>query len=413
MYISSYVMYPNAAFSDAVMRLRSSPILKAATRARAARAAGRDVLDLTLGEPDFPTPMPIIEAAFQAARNGATRYTPTGGTLELRQAICQKFLRDNALHFEPDQITVSGGAKQVIYQAFVATLNPGDEVILPAPYWASYADMVELLGGRAVIVSTRIEDGFRLQPEALRQAIGARTRWLVLNAPSNPSGAVYSASELRKLADVLVEAAYVRVLSDDIYEHILFDGNRFETLAAVVPDFSERILTVNGMSKAYSMTGWRVGYAAGSTALIAAINKVQMQVNSHACSISQAAAIAALNGPAHGLQERRIAFEQRRDLVSKRLASIPGVRCAQPDGAFYAFVSFEGWLGQSGGSMILNNDEAICAFLLEHGVAVIPGSAFGAPGFARLSFATDVTTLNAALERIAAAAQQLFTSHRA
>ncbi|WP_199030704.1 pyridoxal phosphate-dependent aminotransferase [Ralstonia sp. ASV6] len=393
-------------FSTTVSTLRPSPIQVMAERTRQAVQAGRSVVDMTLGEPDFPTPEHIGEAAMRAIADGHTRYTPINGTVQLREAIVRKLLRDNGLIYTPADISVGCGGKQVIYQAFLATLNRGDEVLIPAPYWASYADIVSMNGGTLRPLLTSPETGYALQPETLEAAITLRTKWLVLNSPSNPSGTAYTADQLLRFAEILRNSANQRffVLVDDIYEHILYDGRRPATLAAIAPDLAPRILTVNGVSKAYSMTGWRVGYACGPRALIEAMTKIQMQINSHTSSISQAAAAAALDGPQEEVVRRCGIFQARRDFLLQRFAAIDGLRTPRPEGAFYLFPDVRAFIGRRtpNGSAV-DDDVALAAYLLEQGVAVVPGSGFGMPGFLRLSYATSDAQLALAADRIATA----------
>ncbi|MGJ8545213.1 MAG: pyridoxal phosphate-dependent aminotransferase [Sulfitobacter sp.] len=377
--------------------------------AKAARARGEDVIDLGLGEPDFDTPSHIIEAAHQAALAGDTRYVPTDGTAQLKAAVCAKFARDNALDYEPAEVIISNGAKQVIFNAMMATLEPGDEVILPAPYFGQYKDIVLILGGVPVVVACPAEDGFCLTPARLSAALSARTRWVFLNLPSNPAGAVYGADDLAALGAVLRDHPRVLTLSDEIYEHILFDGRGFHSFAAACPDLKSRTLTVNGVSKAYAMTGWRIGYGAGHRDLIAAMTKVQSQISSGACSIAQAAAAAALEGPQDCVGQFRAAFEARRDLVGGKVAQIEGLSLAAPGGAFYAFIGCAGLIGaQMPGGGTLKDDIDVTAWLLSSaGVAAVPGSAYDLSPFFRISTATSEAVLSDALARIAAAVAQL------
>ncbi|SDE73364.1 aspartate aminotransferase [Variovorax sp. CF079] len=381
-----------------------------AERTRQAIQGGRSVVDMTLGEPDFPTPQHIGEAAVRAVAEGQTRYTPINGSTRLREAIARKFRDGNGIDCSPANISVGCGGKQVIYQAFLATLNPGDEVLIPAPYWASYADIVGMNRGVLKPIGTTPEAGYALSPEALEAAIGPRTKWLVLNSPSNPSGTAYTAAQLMAFADVIRRSVHRNffILVDDIYEHILFDGICFATLAALAPDLSGRILTVNGVSKAYAMTGWRVGYGCGPLALIDAMTKIQMQVNSHTSSISQAAAAAALEGPQDELERRRAIFQGRRDLLLARFGTIPGLRTPKPEGAFYLFPDCRHFMGQSTpDGTLLADDVALSSYLLDEGVSVVPGSGFGMPGFLRLSYATSDEMLRLAAERIACALGKL------
>lgn len=382
----------HAMLSSKVSTLAPSPIQLMAARTREAREAGRDVVDLTLGEPDFATPEHICEAARRAIADGLTKYTPISGLARLREAVARKFRDENGIECTAAETLVGCGGKQVIYQAFVATIDPGDEVLIPAPYWSSYADIVTLCGGIVKPLPTTPESGYALQPQTLAAGISARTKWLVLNAPSNPSGTAYTAAQLEAFAEVLRRSGNPRllILADDIYEHIVFDGLRFASFAAVAPDLRHRTLTVNGVSKAYAMTGWRVGYGCGPKPLIDAMANVQMQVNSHTASISQAAAIAALEGPQDELARRRAIFEQRRDSLLSRLGGIAGLRTPRPQGAFYLFPDAQAFIGRrTPEGCAIDDDQALAAYLLDSGVAVVPGSGFGMPGCLRLSYATS------------------------
>jgi aspartate aminotransferase len=386
-----------------------SPIAVLSQKARDLAAQGREVIDLGVGEPDFSTPAWIQAAACEAMARGETRYTPTNGSLALRQAIREKFRRENGLAYTVDQIAVSSGAKQILFNAMMATLDPGDEVIVPAPYWASYPDIVRVAGGTTVFVPCTEADGFRLQPQALAAAIGPRTKWLLLNSPNNPSGAAYDAGQLRALAQVLLQHPHVWILADDIYEHLLFDARRFATLAAVEPRLWDRTVTLNGVSKTYAMTGWRLGYAGAPDAMVRAMTNIQTQSTTHASSISQAAALAALTGPQDFLAEWRTSFQQRRDLMVRQLAAIPGLTCRSPEGAFYVFAGCGGLLGlPAPGGGRLDTDSALALYLLEQaGVSTVPGSLFGTPRFLRLSTAAAPEVLQAACERIASACRLL------
>jgi len=369
--------------------------------ARAA-AMGGDVIILAAGEPDLPTPAHIRQAAADAVEAGATRYAPLTGTPALKAAIRDKHRRDNGLDYAADEIIIGAGAKQVIHNAFMASLDPGREVIIPAPFWTSYLDQVTLAGGHAVTPATTAGNGWKLTPDTLAAAITPRTRWLVLNAPSNPSGAIYSDSELKSLARVLHLHPHVWVLSDDIYEHILYDGRRFATMAAADPVLAGRTLTVNGVSKAYAMTGWRIGWGAGPRALIAAMAAIQSQSTSGAATPSQAAATAALNGPQTVLADHLAVFARRRDLVMTGLNAIPGITCPPPEGAFYAFADISGLIGRTTrDGTALATDADVARWLLDGArVALVPGSAFGLPGHLRLSFAAADDVLADALGRI-------------
>ena len=397
-------------FSEMMSSLRASPIQVMAERTREAVRHGRDVIDMTLGEPDFPTPTHIGEAASRAITNGETRYTPINGSVQLREAIVEKFRRDNGLSYELGDISVGCGGKQVIYQAFLATLNPGDEVLIATPYWSSYADIIGMNGGLLRPLATTPALGYALQPDTLEAAIGARTKWLVLNSPSNPSDTAYSPQQLLQFVEVIRRAHNQNflILVDDIYEHILFDGGEFTTLAALAPDLQHRILTVNGVSKAYSMTGWRVGYAGGPRPLIEAMTKIQMQINSHTSSISQAGAVAALNGPQDEVRRRCGIFQHRRDLLLARFEEIPGLHTPRPQGAFYVFPDVRGFLGKkSPENEGLDDDVALASYLLDKGVSVVPGSGFGMPGFLRLSYATSDERLCIAASRMKCALEVL------
>ncbi|MEF9413516.1 pyridoxal phosphate-dependent aminotransferase [Ralstonia sp. SM1864_UCD524_TZ4] len=400
----------HAMLSSKVSTLAPSPIQLMAARTREAREAGRDVVDLTLGEPDFATPEHICEAARRAIADGLTKYTPISGLARLREAVARKFRDENGIECTAAETLVGCGGKQVIYQAFVATIDPGDEVLIPTPYWSSYADIVTLCGGIVKPLPTTPESGYALQPQTLAEGISARTKWLVLNAPSNPSGTAYTAAQLEAFAEVLRRSGNPRllILADDIYEHIVFDGLRFASFAAVAPDLRHRTLTVNGVSKAYAMTGWRVGYGCGPKPLIDAMANVQMQVNSHTASISQAAAIAALEGPQDELARRRAIFEQRRDSLLSRLGGIAGLRTPRPQGAFYLFPDAQAFIGRrTPEGCAIDDDQALAAYLLDSGVAVVPGSGFGMPGCLRLSYATSEARLELAATRLAGALRRL------
>ncbi len=385
--------------------IKPSPSMAISARAGEMRAAGIDVINLGLGEPDFPTPPHVVEAAKEAMQRGDTRYTAADGTAAVKAAIARKFARENGLHYEPAEITVAAGAKQVIYNALLATLAPSDEVIVPAPYWVSYTDIVLLGEGVPVVVPCAEQDGFKLSPAALEAAITPRTRWLVLNSPSNPTGAFYSAAELAGLARVLLAHPHVYVLTDDIYEHILFDGHRFSTIAQVEPALKERTLTVNGVSKAYAMTGWRIGYAGGPRDLVAAMAMLQSQSTSNPCSISQAATVAALDGPQDFIPVRAAEFQLRRDRALELLRGIPGFTCERPDGAFYLYPNCSAFLGrQRPDGETVASDGDLAAYLLSAArVAVVQGAAYGSSPYLRLSAATSMATLEEALARMSAA----------
>src|SRR5690606_25066995 len=333
--------------SDALNRIQPSATIAATQKARDLKALGRDVISLAAGEPDFDTPENIKEAAIRAIREGKTKYTAVDGIPELKEAICAKFKRENNIDYKPSQAFVAPGGKPIIFNAMVATLNPGDEVIIPAPYWVSYPDIVALCGGTPVAVETRLEDGFKLQPEALEKAITPKTKWVIFNSPSNPSGAAYTAAELKKLTDVLMKHEHVWILSDDMYEHLTYDGFKFATPVEVEPGLYDRTLTMNGVSKAYAMTGWRTGYCAGPEQLIKALTQVQSQSTSNPTSISQWAAVEALNGPQDSIPQRAEAFKARRDLVVSMLNQAKGLKCPTPEGAFYVYPSCEGCIGKT------------------------------------------------------------------
>lgn len=389
--------------SRALSRVQPSATIAATQKARELKAKGIDVISLGAGEPDFDTPDHIKDAAIDAIRRGETKYTAVDGIPELKEAICAKFRRDNGLEYKPSQVNVSPGGKPVIYNAFAATLNPGDEVVIPAPYWVSYPDMALLCGGVPVFAEARAEDGYRLKPEALEAAITPRTKWLVLNSPSNPTGAAYSAGDLKALAEVLERHPHVWILTDDMYEHLVYDGFKFATIAEVAPSLYDRTLTMNGVSKSYAMTGWRIGYAAGPEALIKAMAKVMSQTTSNPCSISQWASVAALNGQHDFLKPRNEAFVRRRDLVLRHIEASEGLDAPKPEGAFYVFPSCTGLIGKtSGKGKVLKTDGDVCDALLEEAhVAVVPGTAFGAGPAFRISYATSDEALEKAGTRIA------------
>ncbi len=390
-------------------RIKPSPTMAVTNLARELRAAGRDIIGLGAGEPDFDTPDHIKEAAIAAIRRGETKYTNVDGTPELKAAIVRKFRRENELDYEPAEITVGTGGKQVLYNAFMATLDPGDEVVVPAPYWVSYPDMVRLAGGEPVFVACSAETGFRLRPEDLERAITPRTKWLVLNSPSNPTGAAYRREELEALAEVLRRHPQVRVMTDDMYEHLVYDGFVFTTIAQVAPDLKDRTLTVNGVSKAYAMTGWRIGYAGGPRELIKAMATIQSQSTSNPCSISQAAALAALDGDQGFLAERNRVFRERRDLVVRLLNEAPGLSCPKPEGAFYVYPSCAGVIGRRppGGQPIASSEQFARYLLEDAGVAVVHGAAFGLDPHFRISYATSTELLEEACRRILRACERL------
>lgn len=390
--------------SDALSRVKPSATIAVTQKARDLKAQGIDIIGLGAGEPDFDTPDHIKDAAMEAIRSGKTKYTPVDGIPELKQAIVDKFKRDNGLSYTPAQINVSPGGKPVIYNAFAATLNAGDEVVIPTPYWVSYPEMVALCGATPVFAEASVEHGFKLKPEALDAALSERTRWIVLNSPSNPTGAAYSRSDLEALADVLRRYPDVLILTDDMYEHLVYDDFEFVTVAQVAPDLYDRTLTMNGVSKAYAMTGWRIGYAAGPEALIKAMGKVMSQTTSNPCSISQWAAVAALNGSHDFLAPRNAKFKARRDVVMNAIEASPGLKAPLPEGAFYVFADCAGLIGKtSGDGKVLETDLDVCdALIAEARIAVVPGTAFGAaPGF-RISYATSDELIKDASERLVA-----------
>ncbi len=395
--------------ATSLSRIKPSPTMAVTSLARELRAAGRDIIGLGAGEPDFDTPDHVKEAAIAAIRRGETKYTNVDGTPELKAAIARKFRRENELDYEPSEITVGAGGKQVLYNAFMATLDAGDEVVIPAPYWVSYPDMVRLAGGEPVFVACPAEQGFKLQPEALARAITPRTKWLVLNSPSNPTGAAYRREELEALAEVLRAHPQVRVMTDDMYEHLVYDDFRFTTIAQVAPDLKHRTLTVNGVSKAYAMTGWRIGYAGGPRELIKAMATIQSQSTSNPCSISQAAAVAALDGDQSFLAERNRVFRERRDLVVAMLNQAPGLSCPKPEGAFYVYPSCAGVMGRRPpGGQPIGTSEQFARYLLEDaGVAVVHGAAFGLDPHFRISYATATELLEEACRRIIRACERL------
>ncbi len=376
--------------------------MAAAERARALRAAGRDIISLTLGEPDFPTPAHVVEAAHAAALRGETKYPPLTGTPALKQAVAAKFLRDSGLTFEPDQILVGHGGRQIIYDALTATLDPGDEVVVPAPYWNAYPLIARMAGAMPVYLACREADGFRPSPDRLAEVITPRTKWVVLNYPNNPTGAVLREAELLALADVLRQAPWVWVMSDDMYEHLVHDGTPNPTLAAVAPGLADRVLTLTGVSKTYAMTGWRVGFAGGPARLISAMANVQGQSTGGVSPVAQAAAVAALEGPQDQVAAMRAAYAARSKRVVAALRSMPGITCHQPGGAFYACPGVAGLIGRrTRGGAFIADDAAFCeALLMEEGVAAVQGGAFGASPYVRISTAASEAMLDEALVRI-------------
>jgi aspartate aminotransferase len=392
-----------------LQRIKPSPSSMAGQHARMLRAQGRDIVGLTSGEPDFDTPAHIREAAYRAMNDGQTRYTDVGGTAALREAIRAKFARENGLDYGLDEIIVSTGAKQIIFNAIMATVDTGDEVIVPAPYWVSYPDITLLANGTPVIVETRAENGFRLQAEELERAITPKTRWLILNGPNNPSGANFTEADLHALADVLRKHPHVWILTDDIYEHLLYDGRRFYTLAQVAPDLKDRTLTLNGVSKAYAMTGWRIGYAGAPAALIKAMTKLQSQSTSNPSSVSQAAALAALTGPQDFVTQSRERFQARRNRIVQALNAIDGIDCASPEGAFYVFPKCADLYGLTlpDGSKLQNSEQWVLHLLNAQNLAVLQGSAYGVDTHFRISFAASDAVLEEGCRRIAQARAQL------
>jgi aspartate aminotransferase len=388
--------------AHALERVKPSPTMAITSKAREMKAAGFDVIGLGAGEPDFDTPDNVKRAAVEAIQRGETKYTAVDGIPELKRAIVAKFERENGLTYKPAEITVGSGGKQVLYNALLATLNPGDEVIVPSPYWVSYPDIVLLAGATPVVVETKLEDGFKLSPKALAAAITPRTKWFIFNSPSNPTGAAYTREEIKALTDVLLKHENVWVLSDDIYEHLVYDGFAFSTPAQVEPKLKGRTLTMNGVSKAYSMTGWRIGYAGGPEPLIKAIATLQSQSTSNPCSISQWASVEALEGPQDFLKSWVASFQDRRDLVVSMLNQAKGLSCPTPEGAFYVYPSCAGVIGRTSrdGKKIETDEDFATALLQEEGVAVVHGAAFGLAPFFRISYATGIEALEEACRRI-------------
>ena len=403
-------VYIKMAFiADTLGRIKPSPTIAVTSKAEELRAAGKDVIGLGAGEPDFDTIDYVKEAAIKAIREGQTKYTAVDGTPELKDAICRKFNRQNGLDYARENITVNCGGKHTIYNAFVATLNPDDEVIIPAPYWVSYPDMTLLAGGTPIFIDASVGSGFKVTPEQLEAAITTKTKWLILNSPSNPTGAAYSYSEMKLLTDVLLKHPNVWIFSDDIYEHIVYDDFKFYTPVAVEPKLKNRTLTMNGVAKGYAMTGWRIGFAGGPVELINAMRKVQSQSTSNPCSISQAASIAALNGPQDYLVERALEFQKRRDIVVSLINDIPGLVCPTPEGAFYVYPSCAGLIGKiTPDGKTIDSDLDMVTYLLESaGVAVVHGEAFGLSPHFRISYATSENILIEACDRIKKACKAL------
>jgi len=383
--------------SDSLKRIKPSPTIAVTQKARELKASGKDVIGLGAGEPDFDTPDNIKKAAIRAIKAGETKYTTVDGTLKLKGAIIKKFKRENNLKYLTDEITVGTGGKQVLYNAFMATLNKGDEVIIPAPFWVSYPDMVLLAGGKPKIVKCSETEGFKLTPQKLKKAISKKTKWLILNSPSNPTGAGYTKNEIKNLSKVLIKNKKIHILSDDIYEHITYDDFKFFTIAQI-SKLKSRTITMNGVSKSYAMTGWRIGYAGGPKEIIKAIRKIQSQSTSNPSSVSQAAAVEALNGTQKFIKKRSNAFKQRRDFVVKSLNKISGISCLKPNGAFYVFPSCKKLLGKK--TKLKNDSDFVKKLLEKSNVAVVQGSAFGLDGHFRISYATSVKKLKIAMERI-------------
>ena len=388
--------------SDSLNRIQPSATIAITTKAQVLQAEGKNVIGLAAGEPDFETPRNIKDAAIKAINDGKTRYTAVDGIPELKKAICAKFKRDNDLDYKPSQISVGTGGKQVLFNALMATVNPGDEVIVPAPYWVSYPDIVMLAGGTPVIVQGDVAKGFKLQAEALEKAITPKTKWLILNSPSNPSGAAYSHSEMKALTDVLVKHPHVWILTDDMYEHLVYDEFKFVTPAQIEPTLYDRTLTMNGVSKSYCMTGWRIGYAAGPETLIKAMAKLQSQSTSNPSSIAQWASVEALNGPQDFIAAHNEIFKARRDLVVSMLNQANGLSCLTPEGAFYVYPSCAGTIGKTApsGKAIATDEDFVSELLAAEGVAAVHGSAFGTSPYFRISYATATTTLEDACTRI-------------
>jgi len=392
-----------AFLAEQLKRIKPSATIAVTDKARALKAAGRNVIGLGAGEPDFDTPDNIKKAAIKAIETGkASKYTNVDGIIELKEAVVRKFKRENGLDYKTSQITIGTGGKQVLYNALVATLNPGDEVIIPAPYWVSYPEMVLLAGGEPVAVTTSFESGFKMKPEQLERAITQKSKWLIFNSPSNPTGAAYTKSELKAITDVLVKHPHVHVMSDDMYEHLVYDDFQFFSPAQLEPKLYDRTLTVNGVSKAYCMTGWRIGYGGGPEPLIKAIATLQSQSTSNPCSISQWAAVEALEGPQDFLKDWVASFQERRDLVVAMLNQAKGLNCPKPEGAFYVYPSCSGVIGKTtkGGTRIGNDEDFATALLEEESVAVVHGAAFGLSPFFRISYATGIKALDEACRRI-------------
>ena len=388
--------------SHSIKRIKPSATMAVTQKARELKAAGKDIIGLGAGEPDFDTPENIKKAAIQAINDGDTKYTPVDGTPELKKAIKAKFKRENNLDYELDEISVGTGGKQIIFNAFAVSLNESDEVIIPAPYWVTYPDVVNYFNGKPIFVQCGEESGFKITPQQLENTINQSTKWFILNSPSNPTGSCYTKNELLELANVLKKYPHVNVMTDDLYEHLIYDDNKFHTFASIAPELKERILTLNGVSKAYAMTGWRIGYAGGNASLIKAMGKLQSQSTSNPTSISQAAAVEALNGDNSFIAERAKVFKGRRDFLINEFTSMNGITCRVPEGAFYVFPSCKGVIGKVDESNNkITNDEEFTTSLLEHaGVAVVQGSAFGLEGYFRISYATSDENLKNACVRM-------------
>jgi len=388
--------------ADSLSRVKPSPTIAVSTKARELKAAGRDVIGLGAGEPDFDTPDNVKKAAIEAIERGETKYTAVDGIPELKQAVVDKFSRENGLDYSLDEISVAAGGKHIIYNAMLSTINPGDEVIIPAPYWVSYPDIVLLAGGKPVCVEAGVETNFKLSPKQLENAITEKTKWVIFNSPSNPTGAAYTAQEIKALTDVLLKHPHVWILADDIYEHLTYDGFAFKTIAAVEPALKSRTLTMNGVAKAYAMTGWRIGFAGGPKDLIGGMRKLQSQSTSNPCSISQWASVEALNGPQDFIQERAIVFSERRDLVVSMLNEAQGIHCPTPEGAFYVYPSVEGCMGRKTkeGTELKTDEDFVSSLLAQEGVAAVHGEAFGLSPYFRVSYATSNEALEEACKRI-------------
>ena len=388
--------------ADSLKRVKPSPTIAVSTKAQELKAQGKDVIGLGAGEPDFDTPDNIKQAGIDAINKGATKYTAVDGIVELKQAIVDKFARENGIEYKKEEISVASGGKHIIYNAIMATINPGDEVLIPAPYWVSYPDITLLAGGVPVSIEAGADANFKLTPDQLEAAITDKTKWLIFNSPSNPTGAAYTADEIKGLTDVLLRHPQVWVLSDDIYEHLTYGDFEFKSIVAVEPQLKSRTLTMNGVAKAYAMTGWRIGYAGGPVELIGAMRKVQSQSTSNPCSISQWASVEALNGPQEFIKERREVFEQRRDLVVSMLNEAKGIFCPVPEGAFYVYPSIEGCIGKTtqSGTVINTDEDFVTALLEQEGVAAVHGEAFGLSPYFRASYATSTEALEEACKRI-------------